>query len=204
MPRWYLYLCHLLVPVIFIGAAYLHYMDRLFLRWEFVVLLAVAALPLLLPLFARYVKGIGKDGIQFHPIFGAPVFVPPSGSAPSFDPDPMPTPPPTPTPTPTPVVPIKKFTEYSKPARKVLRTLWKFQKEQFGDDFSKRWGFGIHPLALDFREFESGSAELRKDGLIQDDPRGMIFLTDAGIIFCRDRNSAFDGGGPVWSNFNAA
>src|ERR1035438_1356240 len=135
LVRRYLYFCHIAVPVVFFGAAALHYRDRLFLRWEFVVLIVIASLPFLLPLLALYIRGVGKDGVFFNNVFSGPVFPPSGAGAQSF----------TTAPVETAAQPSadKTLSDYTRAARKVLRTLWKFQREHFKDDFSKRWGFGV-------------------------------------------------------------
>lgn len=66
IPRWYLVFCHVAVVALFLGVAIWHVQDLSFMRWEFVVLVAAASLPFLLPLLSVYVKGIGKDGITFQ------------------------------------------------------------------------------------------------------------------------------------------
>ena len=190
--RWYLYACHIVVPILFIGAAVLHFRDRLFLRWEFVVLMTAAALPFLLPLLAFYIKGVGKDGVFFNNIFAAPIFAPPTGESRQFSENPQ---------TADTVFSPKSLSDYSRAARKVLRTLWKYQRQQFKDDFSKRWGFGLHPLAIDFDRFSDGAAELRSDELIQDDARGMVFLSDKGVVFCRKNDPGLQGGGDTLDKF---
>ena len=115
-------------------------------------------------------------------------------------------------PVPAPVVPeagkanettqqTKLLTNYSKPARQVLRTLWRFQHEQFKEDFSRRWAFGIHPSAMDFPKFFAAYRELTFDGLISMGPRGMVFLTDKGVEFCKQNNSDLTENGDVWDSF---
>ena len=194
--RRYLYFCHFAVPVLFLGAAVLHYYDRLFLRWEFVSLLTIAAIPFLLPLLALYIRGIGKDGVIFNNVFSGSVFPATLTGVPIVPPSDPAAPPRT--------LAKKTLSDYSRAARKVLRTLRRFQLDHFKEDTSKRWAFGVHPMAIDYDVFEAGTMELRRDGLIQDDGRGMVFLSDAGIDFCGKNAQGFDGGGDTWEKFGAA
>lgn len=70
-PRWYLIISHIAVVALFLGVAFWHVVNPTFMRWEFVVLVAAASLPFVLPLLSRYVKGVGKDGITFQPAIPA-------------------------------------------------------------------------------------------------------------------------------------
>lgn len=193
--RNYLIFCHLAVPVGFLVIARraAHHPDSL--TWPVLVLLAIAGLPFILPLLAYYVKGIGKDGVMMNNVFDGTVPAPEKKAAGVAVADAAPA-----------VVEanIRKIGDYSKPARKVIRTLWKFQRDQFKDDFSQRWAFGVHPMSMDYPQFRNGISELRFDGLIQYDGRGMVFLTDKGIAFCRDNDNGLAGGGDVWDKFGPA
>lgn len=188
--------CHLIVPLVFLSVAFLHYRDRTFLRWELVAILVLACLPFILPLLRIYrVKSLGKDGIGFDGDVGPQPAGP--GEQELFTSDLK-----LATKTDGGAPEKKKLGDFSRFGRKVLRTLWKYQRTQFGDDYSKRWGFGISPLADDFRIFEAGCEELRRDGLIQD--RGnLVYLTDSGIVFCREFNLGLEGGGDTWDKFGS-
>ncbi|MFM2294972.1 MAG: hypothetical protein RLZZ350_1385 [Verrucomicrobiota bacterium] len=196
--RNYLIFCHVAVLGAFVAAARFSYHHPTFLTWQSIILLAIAGLPFILPLLAYYVKGFGKDGVMMNNVFDDSVDAPPGEKEGIVfkgvgisEPEKLPAP------------QTKMLGDYSKPARKVLRTLWKFQREQFKDDFSQRWAFGVHPLAMDHPQFQAGVSELRYDGLILKDGRGMVFLTDKGITFCRDNESGL-AGGDVWDKFGPA
>lgn len=194
LTRNYLIFCHIAVPFIFLGAARVVYLHPHFLHWEGVVLLAIAALPFLLPLLALYVKGVGKDGVIFNSVFEGKVTAPePSASIAAEKSSPKPAMPNHGT-----------LAEYSKSARKVLRTLWKFQRDQFKDNFGQRWAFGVHPVSMDYPQFQMGSSELLWDHLVASDARGMVFLTDLGVEFCRSNQAELANDGDIWDKFGPA
>jgi hypothetical protein len=78
--------------------------------------------------------------------------------------------------------------ELSSQALKVVRTLWKFQVEHFGPDDIRRWGFAVGTGAPDYMEFSLGVLHLLQRQLVNVDGRGFVFLTDAGIQFCKTYN----------------
>ena len=194
--RNYLIFCHVAVPIVFLSIAKKIVRHPGFLTWQTLVLLAIAGLPFVLPLLAYYVKGIGKDGVMMNNVFDGTVPAPERKAAAVA------------AAAATQGVAVgvnaRKLGDYSKPARKVIRTLWKFQGEQFKDDFSQRWAFGVHPMAMDYPQFRNGVMELRFDGLIQYDGRGMVFLTDEGVAFCRENENGLVGSGDVWDKFGPA
>jgi hypothetical protein len=189
MMRNYLVACHLVLPVAFGLVAYLFRHHPALLTLQMVVLILLGALPFILPLLSYYVKGIGKDGVMMNNVFEGSVRLPQEPVA---------------------IVNTevrskeKSFNDYSRPARKVLRTLWKFQNEQFKGDFTQRWSFGVHPLALDYPQFHSAIYELKFDGLIINDDRGMVFLSNQGIEFSKNNRPALEAGGDIWDRFGPA
>lgn len=187
--RKFLIFCHFALPIVFItAAATLHGYPK-FLTWQVVVVLAIACLPFILPLLAYYVKGIGKDGVMMNNIFDGSV---PAPVAPEAGEEKETTP------------NQKALADYSKPAKKVLRTLWKFQHEHFQEELSRRWAFGIHPSAMDFPQFYAAYRELNFDGLISMGPSGMVFLTDKGVDFCTLNNGELTKPGDIWDRFEPA
>lgn len=200
LGKSYLVFCHLVIPLVFGYSAWQHFHDRQFLRWEYVVLLAIATLPFLLPVLSCYIRGIGKDGISLYDPFQSRAsarevdklaieFGPvPNGARVEYrDIRRVPA----------------QFDDLTWRAKKVIRTLWKFQREQFGEDDPRRWGFGIHPTAADYTDFRIGATELLAVGFIVEDGRGMIFLSSAGISFCKEPGvrNALEAGGDIWSKF---
>jgi len=72
----------------------------------------------------------------------------------------------------------------SKDAKKILATLWKYQKQQFKEDYSKRWTFRLFPRAYQYSSYLAGVSELIKLGLIVVSPEDeQCMLTNEGINF---------------------
>lgn len=68
-------------------------------------------------------------------------------------------------------------------AQKILRTLWRYQKQSFKDDFSRRWTFAILPNVRIYSEYLEGVSVLFKMGLVVMNPENhQVALTNEGII----------------------
>jgi len=88
------------------------------------------------------------------------------------------------------------FERLSPEARKVLKTLWKFQIDMFSD-FKNRFGFKVDPMIAgqaneEFKEYNKGRSELTAFGLVFVDPRLMCFLTGVGIRYCTANAAEID------------
>jgi hypothetical protein len=71
-------------------------------------------------------------------------------------------------------------------AKKVLATLWRYQRQLFGTDMTKRWTFEVSPFAPDYREYLSGLSELVNRGLASVSPEThQAMLTNEGITYAR-------------------
>jgi hypothetical protein len=81
-----------------------------------------------------------------------------------------------------------EFGEFLPQTKKVMRTLWKYQVEHFGPDDIRRWGFGVGQSAPDYQDFMLGITQPLMHQLIFLDGRGFVFLTDAGVEFCKQHN----------------
>lgn len=67
-------------------------------------------------------------------------------------------------------------------AKKILATLWKYQKQHFKDDYSRRWTFKVFPHAYQYSSYLSGLSELIKLGLVVVSPENeQCMLTNEGI-----------------------
>ncbi len=75
-------------------------------------------------------------------------------------------------------------------AKRVLKSLWHFQCQIFGEDAPQRWGFGVGRQAPDFATFSIGAKELEWDKYVFIDPRGMAYLTNEGVEVCRHNKPA--------------
>jgi hypothetical protein len=80
------------------------------------------------------------------------------------------------------------FSELSPDARRVLKTLWHFQREVFGTADQRRWGFSVPAGMPDHGSFDKGVKELQLDRLAHSEGSNLVYLTDPGMEFC-NRNS---------------
>lgn len=77
--------------------------------------------------------------------------------------------------------------ELSLYAKKIMATLWKYQKQHFKDDFSRRWTFTVHPQAQGFPNFLTGLAEMVQRGLVAVAPENQhCMLTNEGISYIQN------------------
>jgi hypothetical protein len=91
-------------------------------------------------------------------------------------------PPPTTTTTTTTTTEPEELEELTDDGKKILATLWKYQKIYFKDDYSKRWTFSIFPNSSVYPNFVSGLAELLKLGLVSvSSDTNQVLLTNEGI-----------------------
>jgi len=73
-------------------------------------------------------------------------------------------------------------------SKKILATLWKYQKQTFKDDYTKRWMFRLFSNAVHYSTYLTAVAELLKTGLVALDPeKDYLMLTNEGISFI-DKN----------------
>lgn len=74
--------------------------------------------------------------------------------------------------------------QMSSEAKKILATLWRYQKQNFKDDYSKRWTFLIYPDSVGFAQYLKGVAELVDRGLITvRSDNNQVLLTNNGIHY---------------------
>jgi len=74
--------------------------------------------------------------------------------------------------------------EFTKESEKILRTLWRYQKATFKDDFSKRWTFAINPASTEYTNYLNGLAPLVAQGLVAVSPENnQCMLSNEGILY---------------------
>jgi len=67
---------------------------------------------------------------------------------------------------------------------RILATLWKYQTERYGTDYSTRWTFNIFPNAPAYPNYLNGLAELVRLGLVSVVPENnQVLLTNHGIEY---------------------
>jgi hypothetical protein len=87
----------------------------------------------------------------------------------------------------------KKYLDYSDDAKKILKTLWRYQKEYFKDQDQKRWTFTVSPAAPDHPAFLRGLSELVNTALVSISPQNNhCMLTNEGIRFGRQNETALE------------
>ena len=144
---------------------------KLRLNWPAIALIALGGIPFLTPIIARYISSIRKtkDGwecILREDIVGlskdeiSRQLRASEGSE-------------------------ENPTSLSEHAKRIIATLWFYQKDIFGEDNAQRWGFGVGRLSPEFATFNIGVKELSFARLIFPDPRGLVYLTDQGVAFCK-------------------
>jgi len=82
---------------------------------------------------------------------------------------------------------------YSGNAKKILKTLWRYQREYFGSDPRKRWTFTVSPSAQDYAAFLHGLTELIDAALVSVNPQNNhCMLTNEGIRFCEQNETTLE------------
>jgi hypothetical protein len=73
---------------------------------------------------------------------------------------------------------------------KVLATLWRYQRQTFGTDTTRRWTFTVHPFAKDYPRFLTGLAEAVIRGWVAVSPEThQCMLTNEGLAYVEGNNS---------------
>lgn len=193
IPTWLAVTSHFAVPIIFIFLAYLEVCSSFIVSWETVAIFTLISSPFLLVLLALYVKKVkwGNKELETQSTSSTKQYVKEQEVKPQATPQEL---------------PIRReqnlisYNAVSDSGKKILRTLWHFQKQHFGIDSDKRWGFTIGK-GSESRDFEFGAFTLLQQGAIIKDQRGMVFLTDSGLEFCKQHKNLLEGGS-IWSKFD--
>lgn len=168
-------------------AAALHSFHVITADWVTFALLVTAGIPAWLPKLTRYIKALEKteDGwkvlLREDPL-GLPaeqiqkILDIQSEVIPQLDQQPA----------------KRTYGDLSVHAKRVLKSLWHFQRQTFGEDDPRRWGFGVGRQAPDYATFSIGAKELEWEKYIFLDPRGMAYLTNEGIKLCRENQSSLE------------
>ena len=180
-------------PFILLGIiAVLHILKLIKLDGYGITIILIALLPALLPIVSKYFKTfkIGKDGIEattFADNEGRQAFELEGREMAANSAEPS-----------------RGTFPYSIDSRRILATLWHYQVELFSEDSLRRWGFGVGIGATDYSDFRLGVAPLLDAGLIHVDRRGLCYLTNKGMTFCRDHRDILAADGPFYRQFAPA
>lgn len=78
-------------------------------------------------------------------------------------------------------------------AKKVLATLWRYQRATFGTDKTRRWTFAVQPFASEFPTYLLGVADAVRRGLVVVAPdTHQCMLTNDGLAFVEKDGSLGD------------
>ncbi len=94
------------------------------------------------------------------------------------------------------------FAALDESERKVLTTLWRFQKEAFPNDEKQRWGFGVALGSQEYFQFRKGAESLAQKHFVSIAPTGLCFLTDTGLNYCNSESLNIAKEKSYWSNFS--
>src|SRR5579859_76619 len=142
--------------------------DKIILDQATMLLLALAALPWLTLFFKKFrIPGLGEaetqdraQGATQNPLPPADVQPRVAAAAPSAD------------------------------ALKVLATLWRYQRQAFGSDLTKRWTFTVHPSAREYPRFLAGLSETVNRGWVAVSPETrQCMLTNEGLAYVESNPS---------------
>lgn len=79
-------------------------------------------------------------------------------------------------------------------SKKILRTLWRYQKATFKDDFAKRWTFIINPISKEYTNYLKGLTPLLDKGLVVVTPENhQCMLSNEGILFIEQHQELQEG-----------
>jgi hypothetical protein len=68
--------------------------------------------------------------------------------------------------------------------KKIISTLWRYQKRHFPDQKEARWTFVVQIGSPDYMGFSYGFLELVKKGFASVAANGQIMLSQSGYLFC--------------------
>ena len=84
----------------------------------------------------------------------------------------------------SPSPPNALFQELPPDSQKILRTLWRYQRQLFKGDYGKRWTFAVLPNSPSYSSYLMGLAPLINKGVVAVPPDlNQCALTNEGVIF---------------------
>jgi hypothetical protein len=179
-----------------LAAAVAHAFKWVVVDWLVFALLSAAGLPTWLPALARYVKALKKTEKGWELELKEDVLgLPATNIEKIVEIEAQLVPPPQ---------QKRTYAQLSLHARRVLKSLWHFQLQTFGQQDPRRWGFGVGKAAPDFTTFSLGSKELEWEKYVYVDPRSMVYLTNEGLEFCRQNQQALDAEPLYYHQFSPA
>lgn len=116
-------------------------LNILTVEWTTIAILALAGIPVIIPIAARYIAAVRKTEQGWEFLFREDALGLPSEqiergieiqTGTKVD-----------------KKEAKSLDKFSLHAKRILVTLWQYQREAFGEDDNRRWGFGVGRLAPD-------------------------------------------------------
>lgn len=81
---------------------------------------------------------------------------------------------------------ISSFDSLTNDEKKIIRTLWRYQKLNFQDDYTRRWTFKVFANTPEYPTFLIAVSELLRKGIISvNSENDQCALTNEGIILMR-------------------
>ena len=194
IPTWLAVTSHFAVPAIFAFLAYLELCESTKVHWETIAIFSLLASPFLLLLASQYIKKVkwGDKEFETQSTSSTKEYVENLEKKTKEPAVPVPL---------TPTLNLMSYNAVSKTGKKILRTLWHYQKQHFGADSEKRWGFTIRGQGAEAKDFEFGVFTLLQQNAVIQDEQGMVFLTESGIEFCKKQRS-FVESGDIFTKFD--
>jgi len=151
----------------------LHLLGRVKFDWQVLIVFSIALLHAIAPLF-RFLR-LSKDGVEFEMAVSnasrekvEELAGKSSGRLPS------------------------NFDAMTPEAKRVLKSLWHFQKNLYAPEHSTRWGFAVGQANDDYTDFLSGVGFLIARDLVVTDLNRMVYLKNEGIDFCQKNDLEID------------
>lgn len=74
-------------------------------------------------------------------------------------------------------------------SKKILSTLWRYQKQHFRDDSSRRWTFTVQAKSTEYKKYINGLSELLNKDLVTVNPENnQILLSNEGLLYIENHS----------------
>lgn len=90
---------------------------------------------------------------------------------------------------------VISLSDLNSEAKKIIRTLWKYQQELFHDKPEARWTFAVFHNADVYASYTIGLGQLLELGLVslaKNQTSAQCMLTNEGMTFCKDNTKNID------------
>jgi hypothetical protein len=87
--------------------------------------------------------------------------------------------------------------------QKMMRTLWKYQRDYIRQGKSELWGFAVGSSSPEYGKFARGFSSLAQRGLVHQDKKGLVYLSLKGLGYAQRNDDLLSEDGDVWTQFTA-